>query len=174
MNQIAELATKLLVQTQNLQAPEADGSHAIEFLYTLARLEAHKPEELKAAGVDNLVEHARMLRQSDERLTPGASDSLMPEVLVDSANDIAHGQGDQEQWADDVLMLATVSPWLTPEMQKRIAGTVQYCSQFMARNPRMFRKARSIVLDRVVSERTAGLVDVMVVAASQQSTAWVH
>jgi hypothetical protein len=169
---IPALAAALIKNLTQYMA-EPDGTSAFEILHYLARLEAFPREKLEAAGVNNLVEHTQGLRVSDPTITQLASVALAPTALYQAGNEIRNGERERAAgWAEDVLAVCAVYPWLHKEVQDDVYTIVRGCGGLVATYPQAFKPASSLVLTRLTEETVSGLADEFVRAVATKS--WTH
>jgi hypothetical protein len=169
---IAALAAQLISNLTKYMAVPA-GDPAFEVLHYLARLESFPKEKLESAGVLNLVEHAQGLRASDLMLPQYASTALVPVLLFQAGQAVRDGEVERAAgWADDVLAVAAVYPWLTKEVQRDVYTVVRGCGGLVATHPKAFVNASNLVLARLTEETLSGLSDEFVRAVTNE--AWTH
>ena len=169
---IKALAAELIKYLTQYMA-EKSGTAAFEILHYLARLESFPKERLEKEGVLSLVEHAQDLRTSDPMLPQYASVALVPTVLIEAGNAIRDGDVEcAAGWAEDVLAIAAVYPWLAPEVKDDAYTVVRGCGGFVATYPKTFTNASSLVLKRLTEETLSGLSDEFVRAVANE--AWTH
>src|SRR5690606_37913290 len=105
------------------------GPDVVVFLDRLARLEAYPTEELSAVpGLPDLVAeavNARAEHAAELGKIAGSAfdlDQLLDEGRNLPADDIAN---ERDSWLRDVLVLATVAPWLTPARRRQAQWTLE-------------------------------------------------
>lgn len=165
---IQSLATNLIQAMQRCQTPEANGEDAINFLLNLTRLEGFANTALEKAGALNLVEHARMLRNSDAgaNIISGASNSLYPDALLGAAQDVMEGRGNARIWGETVLMVATIAPWLNPEKREECVTAMKRSVHFLVAHRTQFKGAVNVTLERACEPLASPYVDQIVAAAA--------
>jgi hypothetical protein len=141
---VQELMRRLLLEPQ--------GEDALRFLHYLARLEAYAPEALREAAAEDLVQQAAALRATDGRIVAMTSATVFPLALKKMTEAVAKGDLRVEFWAENVLMIATVAPWLTPPKRAEAETAISECVETVRRTPDAFRKAAEFAVVRAAHE----------------------
>ena len=139
------------------------GPDVVVFLERLARLEAYPADELAAVpGLTELVAEAANARtEHAAELGKVAGYSFDLDYLLDigrhlPADDIAC---ERDSWLRDVLVLATVAPWLSAARRAQVKWTLEKANAMVEADAEAFLDASVLVSDRRELEAPDGLGD---------------
>lgn len=133
----------------------------VVFLDRLARLEAYPEAELAdVPGLPGLVADARAAR-AEHAVDLGRAAGLafdLDQLLDDGRHLPADNAGSEKDlWLRDVLVLATVTPWLSPARQQQALWTLEKAGAMVEADAEGFLDASVLVSDRRTFEAPAGL-----------------
>ena len=151
-----------LASVMDALAMETHGVDVVFFLDRLARLEAYPVEELvDIAGLHALISEAANARAEHADVLAQVAGAVfdLEELLhvgrhLPAATD---GDGAHDAWLRDVLLVATVAPWLTPARRRQVQWMVEAAVATVEADPEGFLAASGLASDRHDLESPAGL-----------------
>jgi hypothetical protein len=155
---ILSVAAGLEKAMAKLRTEGTNGENAVWFLNAVGRLESYPPQSLEEAGVAELAREAVLLRERDGAILPAASAWLAPAAaMANMTVAISTNRVPVEHWVESALMVATVSPWLTPEKQADVQEALRACIASVRANPKGFVTAAAYAVVRSAYELTPPL-----------------
>lgn len=164
MNERTERARYLgeqLASAMDALGTATRGPDVVVFLDRLARLEAYPADELAAVpGLTEFVaeaESARAEHGADLGKVAGFAFDL--DQLLDAGRHLPadDGASERDSWLRDVLVLATVAPWLSPPRQRQVAWALEKARAMVEADAEAFLDASVLVSDRRQLESPDGL-----------------
>jgi hypothetical protein len=151
--QLTEAMTALAAGTQ--------GSDAVLFLERLARLEGYPPEELAGPGdLRGLIAEARAARgEHAAELGEAAGRAVNVERFLEIGRNLppADRAGERDSWLRDLLLLATITPWLGRGRQLVVKGALAKARAIVDAEPEAFLGAAVVAEDRRALEQPSAL-----------------
>jgi len=139
------------------------GSDVVLFLDRLARLEAYPASELAAvAGLPELVAEAASARaEHAAELASFAGLTFDLDQLLDDGRHLPADDavGERDSWLRDLLVLATVAPWLSPPRRRQAQWALEKAHAMVEADAEAFLDASALVFDRRQLEAPEGLGD---------------
>lgn len=137
------------------------GPDVVVFLDRLARLEAYPPAELaEVPGLAELVAEAQSARaEHRDELGKVAGYTFDLDRLLHDGRHLPIGDdgGERDGWLRDVLILATVTPWLSPARRRQAQWALEKANAMVEAEAEAFLDASVLVSDRRTLEAPAGL-----------------
>jgi hypothetical protein len=159
MNERSERARHLgeqLASAMDALGTATRGPEVVLFLDLLARLEAYPAEELSAVpGLPELVAEAVSARaEHAAELGKVAGVAFDLDRLLDDGrhlppDDVAN---ERDSWLRDVLVLATVAPWLSPARRRQAEWALEKVRAMVEADAEVFLDASVLVSDRQALE----------------------
>lgn len=164
MNERTERARYLgeqLASAMDALGTATRGPDVVVFLERLARLEAYPADELAAVpGLTELVAEAVSARaEHGADLGKVAGFAFDLDQLLDAGRHLPadDGASERDSWLRDVLVLATVAPWLSPPRQRQVAWALEKARAMVEADAEAFLDASVLVSDRRQFESPDGL-----------------
>ena len=155
MNKRTERAQYLgeqLAQAMAALGTRTRGADAAVFLDRLARLDGYSADELaEVDGLTSLVGEAHAARAEHAgELGAAAGKAMDIERLLHVGRHLPSGDdaGQRDGWLRDVLLVATLVPWLSPSRQMLVRGALAKATAFVEGDPEAFLPASVLVSDR--------------------------
>jgi hypothetical protein len=166
MNERTERARYLgeqLTAAMDALGTETRGPDVVVFLDRLARLEAYPPSELTAVpGLPELVAEAVSARSEHaEELGKIAGYAFDLDHLLDVGRHLPADDAGSERdsWLRDVLVLATVAPWLSSARRAQAKWALEKANAMIEADAEAFLDASVLVSDRRILEAPDSLGD---------------
>jgi hypothetical protein len=164
MNARSERARYLgdqLASTMDALGTATRGADVVVFLDRLARLEAYPADELSTVPglLELLAEAASARAEHAAELGRIAGFAFDLDQLLDDgrhlpADDVAN---ERDSWLRDVLLLATVAPWLSPARLRQVGSALKKARATVEADAESFLDASVLVSDRRNLEAPEGL-----------------
>lgn len=155
MNKRTERARYLgeqLAQAMEALATTTRGAYAAIFLDRLARLEGYTADEIGAVdGLAALIREARDARiEHAAELGASARGALNIESLLHVGRHLPASDhaGERDCWLRDVLLVATLLPWLSPPRRMLVRGALAKARAIVESDAEGFLPASVLVSDR--------------------------
>ncbi|MBL8615644.1 MAG: hypothetical protein JNM72_08575 [Deltaproteobacteria bacterium] len=141
-----------LASTMDALGVATRGPDAVRFLDLLARLEAYPTDELsQVEGLPALVAEAASARaEHAAELGKVAGNSFDLERLVDGGRHLPTDDitNQIDSWLRDVLVLATLTPWLSPARRRQAEWALGYAHAIIESRAEVFLDASVLGADR--------------------------
>ncbi len=135
------------------------GVDAVIFLDRLARLDTYPEADLELLGLQDLANAARAARaEHAESLGRAAGMALDLEHFVDLGRHLGDsGAGDHGRWIRELLLIATLRPWLSKPRGFLADGALAKAMALVSARPEAFLAASMLAGDRRQNEYPDGL-----------------